>query len=112
MKLNRENIIRIWKSRGQIIEGVTNSIFKSEDVEAIAEERLAICKACPSELYDEQGLGCIVGLTAPCCNELKGGCGCSLKLKTRSLSSECPKGYWKAELSEQEEDQLKQKLGI
>jgi hypothetical protein len=29
----RENIIKIWKSKGQILEGVTNSIFKREDVE-------------------------------------------------------------------------------
>lgn len=50
--------------------------------------------------------------TQPCCNQDKGGCGCSLKLKTRSLSSECPTGKWKAEITEEEEDQLNQKLGI
>ena len=112
MKLNRENIIRVWKSKGQIIEGVTNSIFKSEDVEQIAQERLDICLVCPSDLYDASGDGCIMAPTAPCCNMLKGGCGCSLYLKTRSLASECPKGHWKAELTEHEEDQLKQKIGI
>lgn len=50
--------------------------------------------------------------TQPCCNQDKGGCGCSLKLKARALSSECPKGKWKAEITEEEEDQLNQKLGI
>ena len=50
--------------------------------------------------------------TQPCCNQNLGGCGCSLGMKTRSLSSDCPKGYWKAELSEDEENQLNQKLGI
>jgi hypothetical protein len=41
-----------------------------------------------------------------------GGCGCSLSLKTRALSSECPLGYWKAVLSEEEEDKLNEKLGL
>jgi hypothetical protein len=50
--------------------------------------------------------------TQPCCNEKLGGCGCSLSLKTRALSSDCPKGYWKAELTQEEEDQLKEKLGL
>jgi hypothetical protein len=50
--------------------------------------------------------------THPCCNQELGGCGCSLEFKTRSLSSECPLGKWKAELTEEEENQLKQKLGI
>lgn len=106
----RENIIRIWKSKGQILEGVTNSIFKREDVELIATERLEICRAC--ELYDTLGDGCVVKGTEPCCNQSKGGCGCSLGLKTRSLSSECPLGKWRAEISQQEEDLLNEKLGL
>jgi len=79
------NIIKIWKSRGQIIEGITNSIFKREDVEEIAKERD------------------------------KGGCGCSLSLKTRSLSSSCPHpngAKWSAELTQEEEDTLNKKLGL
>jgi hypothetical protein len=105
-----KNIIKIWKSKGQILEGITNSIFKKEDVEEIAQHRMQICGEC--ELLDVQGDGCMVPGTQPCCNEKKGGCGCSLSLKTRALSSECPLGKWKAELSEEEEDKLKQKLGI
>jgi len=50
--------------------------------------------------------------TTPCCNQELGGCGCSLKFKTRSLSSECPKGHWKAEMDQSEEDMLNSKLGI
>jgi hypothetical protein len=50
--------------------------------------------------------------TAPCCNKELGGCGCCLALKTRSLSSECPKGHWKAELTQEEEDKLNEKLGL
>jgi hypothetical protein len=106
------NIFKIWKNKGQILEGITNSIFKKEDVEAVAEYRMFICKNCPSKCYDEIGEGCAMPGTAPCCNEKLGGCGCSLSLKTRALSSDCPFGHWKAELSEDEEDQLNQKLGI
>jgi len=111
MKLGA-NIFKIWKHKGQILEGIMNNIFKKEDVEAVAEYRMFICKNCPSGCYDETGEGCTVPGTQPCCNENKGGCGCSLAYKTRSLSSDCPFKHWKAELSEEEEDQLNQKLGL
>ena len=106
----KENIIRIWKAKGQILEGVTNSIFKREDVELIATERMQICRAC--NLYDTLGTGCVVKGTEPCCNQDLGGCGCSLGFKTRSLSSDCPLGKWKAEITQHEEDILNQKLGL
>lgn len=105
-----KNIIKIWKNKGQILEGITNSIFKKEDVEEIAQHRMQICNKC--DLLDEEGEGCTVPGTQPCCNEKKGGCGCSLSLKTRALSSDCPLGKWEAILSEEEEDKLNQKLGI
>jgi len=103
-------VIRIWKSKNQRLEGITNSVFKKEDVEAIAEERMKICFFC--DLYTENDKGCMVPGTTPCCNQELGGCGCSLKFKTRSLSSECPKGHWKAEMDQSEEDMLNSKLGI
>jgi hypothetical protein len=106
----KENIIKIWKSKGQIVEGIVNNIFKREDVEEIAQQRMQICIGCA--LYDVQGNGCFVPGTEPCCDESKGGCGCSLSLKTRALSSDCPLGKWKAELTKEEEDQLNQKLGL
>jgi hypothetical protein len=108
----KNNLIRLWKSKGQIIEGITNSIFKREDVEMIAEERMKICRECPSHLYDEKGDGCMVVGTGPCCDMTKGGCGCSLGFKTRSLSSGCELGHWNAELSDQEEDLLNEKLAL
>ena len=79
-------------------------------VEEIAEQRKAICTSC--QLYTEDDGGCMVPGTTPCCDQRQGGCGCSLKFKTRSLSSECPLGKWKAEMTQEEEDQLNQKLGI
>jgi hypothetical protein len=108
MKLKKKNLIQIWKSKGQILEGIRNSVFKNEDVEEVARHRMIICKSCP--LFDEKGEGCMVPGTQPCCNEQKGGCGCSLNWKTKSLSSECPKGLWKALLTLQEEDLLQASL--
>lgn len=106
----KKNVITIWKNKGQILEGVMNSVFKKEDVEEIATERMRICRIC--YLYDINGDGCMVPGTAPCCNEKHGGCGCSLEFKTRSLSSDCPLNKWKAILTQEEEDKLKEKLGL
>lgn len=106
----KANIFKIWKNKGQILEGISNNIFKKEDVESVAEYRMFICRNCT--LYDITGKGCMVPGTAPCCNEKLGGCGCSLSLKTRALSSDCPLNKWKAELSDEEEELLNQKLGI
>lgn len=110
--MKKNNLIQIWKNKGQIIEGIKNSIFKKEHVEEIARQRMQICRLC--SLYDVQGEGCMVPGTQPCCNEKLGGCGCSLSLKTRSLSSSCPlpTPKWEAVLSEEEEDKLNEKLGL
>lgn len=106
------NLITIWKNKGQIMEGIKNSIFKREDVEDIALQRMAICKDC--DLIDHKGTGCMVSGTGPCCDINKGGCGCSLGFKTRSLSSSCPleTPKWEAVMSQAEEDALNAKLGV
>lgn len=106
----KDSLITIWKNKGQIMEGITNNIFKKEDVEEIAQARMNICHGCT--LYDITGKGCIVPGTEPCCNKDMGGCGCSLKLKTRSLSSDCPKDKWKAVMTLEEESMLSLKLGL
>ena len=97
------SLISIWKNKGKILEGIKNSIFKKKHVEEIAAERLELCKACPH--IDTKGTTCDVPGTAPCC----GLCGCTLYLKTRSLSSDCPLEFnkrWEAVLTEEEEDKL------
>jgi len=50
------------------------------------------------------------GIQPPCCNKLTGGCGCKLSFATRVLAKECPKGYWNAVMSEEEEDLFKSKI--
>ena len=105
-----KDVIKVWKEKGKILEGIRNNIFKKADVEHIAAERMDICNTCPH--LDNEGSKCMVPGTAPCCNEKKGGCGCSLSLKTRALSSDCPMKKWKAEMTEEEEDALNKKLGL
>jgi len=87
----------IWKNRSQILEGIKNNVFKKESVEAIAAERQKACDSC--DFIDREGSRCLVPGTQPCC----GSCGCSLKLKLRSLSSECPEGHWEAVLTDEED---------
>lgn len=91
------DIKSIWNNRGKILEGFRNKIFKDEHIEAIANERYKVCLAC--EHIDKEGSKCAVPFTNPCCSK----CGCSLGLKTRSLSSECPVDKWSALLTEEEE---------
>jgi len=94
------NLLKIWKNKGLILEGIKNNIFKTEHVEEIAQERLSICMSCDE--IDKEGKSCEMPGTQPCC----GLCGCSLAIKVRSLSAECDLKKWKAELSEKEEDEL------
>ena len=77
------NIIQIWKAKGEILEGIANSIFKQEHVEEIAKQRMQVCLSCP--FLGKTSADCVIPGTAPCCSE----CGCCLELKTRSLSSDC-----------------------
>lgn len=87
----------------QIFEGIINYFIQQEDIEKISEERYSICKACPS--IDFVGKECLAPGSQPCCSL----CGCSLHFKTRSLSSECPAGKWKALMTEEEEEKLLKK---
>ena len=98
------SIIKIWKAKNQILEGIKNKIFKKEDIEIIAKERLDVCKECPH--IDLKGDQCYVKGTQPCCSL----CGCDLSLKTRALSSACDDKRWNALLSEEEEDKLNESL--
>jgi hypothetical protein len=100
MKLDLKTL---WKNREQILEGITNKVFKKEHVEIIAEQRMKICLQCP--FIDVKGSSCMVPGTQPCCSK----CGCSLSIKTRALSARCgdeenPK--WEELISEEEENQL------
>lgn len=93
----QKKLTTIWKNKKQILEGIKNSIIRDKFVEEISELRTSICNECPSK-----GKKCLVKGTGPCCNE----CGCSLGLKTRSLSTDCPLNKWVAVINEEEENKL------
>lgn len=90
-----------------ILEGAWNSVFVKESIEEVAKERNEICKGCAMNSEHAKRFNnyktfrpdfhCTV-------------CGCDLHMKTRSLSSECPLGKWKALGSQEEEYQLTQKI--
>jgi hypothetical protein len=93
-------LTQLWKNKSQILEGIINTVIRDEYVEEVAAIRNSICDDC-----ELKGNKCMVPGTGPCCND----CGCSLKLKTRSLSSFCPHpdgSKWEAILTEEEEDEL------
>jgi hypothetical protein len=78
-----------------------------KEIEEIAKQRLEICKECFWN-SDHQKKNNNYKTFRPdyhCTN-----CGCDLHLKTRALSSDCPLGKWKAELSQEEEYELIKKL--
>lgn len=74
----------IWENKEKILQGIKNSLIKNSFIESISEDRYKICKAC-----DHYSTNC-VALVSSCCSL----CGCSLKFKTRSLSSNCPINKW------------------
>jgi hypothetical protein len=102
----QKTFIQLWENKAEILEGIKNNVFKSEHVEMIAGSRMKICVNC--KLFDngEDKSACLIAGTTPCCNQNKGGCGCSLPIATRSLSKACPLGKWEAELTQAQEDAL------
>jgi hypothetical protein len=108
--MNRKiNLIELWKKKGKIFEGITHSIFRREDVEAIAEQRLAICRENTCGFHDPEGKSPNAVLKGA---ESCASCGCKLAWKTRALSDECPVALWRAVLTDVEEAVLKEKLGM
>ena len=99
-----KGVIKIWKEKDKILEGIINNVFRKADVEHIAAERMSICETCPQ--IDREGTKCVVPGTGPCC----GVCGCSLGLKTRALSAACDNGKWLAVLSQDEQIALDEHL--
>lgn len=113
MKINQENLIRIWKSKGQILEGVVNKVFANKDIEEIAKERQAICATNLCGYYDPDGSSERAAIKGePAC----AGCGCSLNLKPFCLSCHCylkdigQHPLWEAVVSPVEETIIKERL--
>tara|TARA_R110002051_G_scaffold276004_1_gene336963 strand:- start:382 stop:741 length:360 start_codon:yes stop_codon:yes gene_type:complete len=102
MKLR--HILKAFANADQIAEGIKNNIWKKQHIEEIAKFRWASCKTCSK--LDTKGDECAVKGTQPCCSD----CGCSLGLKLRALSSDCPIGRWKELMDEETEDKIKESI--
>jgi len=83
-----QSLKTIWVKRYEILDGLKNYVHQTDHVEKIAAARMEICNECP--LIDLKGSHCFAPGTQPCCSS----CGCSLKLKTRSVDDSCPEGKW------------------
>ncbi len=66
---------------GDIFEGWRNLVFKDIDVEKIAIPRMGVCSTCDIRTDGK-------------CDKLKGGCGCTIKSKTRCVKCKCPLDKW------------------
>jgi hypothetical protein len=76
-----------------IIEGWANTLFKKDDVETIAAERMEICNSCVKQSVNAKAIAGYHSVRPDVhCVE----CGCPLVSKTRALSSSCPLNKWKA----------------
>jgi hypothetical protein len=82
------------------MEGIKNTVIRDEFVEDVASHRLEVCQACHHR--DDEGSECVVPGTKPCCSL----CGCSLSLKTRALSTECPDGRWFSIITDEDAEKL------
>lgn len=87
-----------------IIEGIKNSVFVREEVEAIAKERMEICAVCPKnsansdkEFFDPGKYYSSKRPDVHCTM-----CACNLHAKVRSLHTSCPIDKWGAVASKQE----------
>lgn len=110
-----QKIIKIWKNKHKILEGIRYTWFPTSYVETIAQRRLAICRTNSCGLYDAKGEAAIcVKKGEGCCS----GCGCNDVYKAHSLSSYCTlkdlgkTPLWGAELSESEERDFRTRSGI
>jgi hypothetical protein len=82
-----------------ILEGIKNSIFVKEEVEKIAEQRYAVCQACPrnsknNDKTDFFDPGKYYSSLRP--DEHCSMCACNIHAKVRSLHTACPENRWPA----------------
>jgi len=75
-----------------------------EQIETVANERLAICSQCSfqSEVRKRLSDYKTIRPDVHCTN-----CGCTLAAKTRCLSCSCPIGLWKEVLTSEQEEEIK-----
>jgi hypothetical protein len=88
----------------QIYEGWRNHLFPPEKIRLlileVSEERLSICDECKfnsANIKKKNKLRPDIHCTL---------CECTLLAKTKCLSCECPKKFWTAILTDEQEDEM------
>lgn len=76
----KDNLYQMLK---EIEQGWTKLIWKSNESELLAKERLAVCFDCSRRIKK--------GLLKNTCRV----CGCYIPAKARAIRSSCPLKYWK-----------------
>jgi hypothetical protein len=93
----------IWDNKKNIFEGIKNKLFKKENIEELAKQRLEICRSNVCGFYDKEGKGeNVIIKGSESCNN----CGCNLELKTRCLHCACPIKLWDAVASEEDSEKI------
>lgn len=72
----------------KIIQGIGNSIFVKEQIEAVASERIQQCNNCEHYSPNIKNKGLSILHPYKYCDI----CKCNMYLKTRSLAAQCPIG--------------------
>lgn len=87
----------------QVYEGWRNKIIPPkelrEQIQTVSAIRAEICNDCPHHSKHHDTLRVDDHCT---------DCGCTLSAKQACLSCECPKSYWKAEVTQEQETEIKQ----
>lgn len=94
----------------EILNGVKNSIFISEEIEKIANKRYEICQECDKDSvnYDPvhpEKIGKYYSDLRP--DEHCTECACNIYVKNRSLTTKCPIGKWGPEVTQEEDLKIK-----
>lgn len=78
-----------------------------EQIKSVSESRMAICKECHyySENRKKDGKYSSSRPDVHCTN-----CGCTLAAKTKCLSCSCPMKYWKALMTDDQYDEIRNTL--
>lgn len=78
-----------------------------EQIKSVSESRMVICKECHyySENRKKDGKYSTSRPDVHCTN-----CGCTLAAKTKCLSCSCPMKYWKALMTDDQYDEIRNTL--
>lgn len=84
--MKKQRILKIWKDKWKILEGIWNFICGTKRKKEIAEARIDLCRLNKCGLYDKYGQSPNAYVKGA---ETCAGCGCSLALKTMSMMESC-----------------------